>query len=168
MGDMALKNTEESCLEKLKEEYGKFRGKYKLPEFRELNRVFDIEESDFESDFLLRKIRKVISERVAGYLRFIEVILNPSIAPMFFFKIIKKLDSEDRKVLGEIYERLGKTEVDAVGLDLEYKEEKEAQFISELFETFDDNVGKQLKEIVGKLGGGKGVSKKESNGSYFG
>src|SRR4030042_4845830 len=94
-------------LDKLKQEYGKFKDKYNLPEFSELNKVFDIEDICTDTDFLLRKIRRTISEKVSGLLRFIEIILNPTNAPIFIFKLIKKMDEEDKKQLSEIYEILG-------------------------------------------------------------
>ncbi len=157
----------ESCLEELKQKYEVFRKKYKMAKFSELNELFDVEEVDVDTDFLLRKIRRVISEKIAGYLRFIEVILNPSNAPILFFKLVKKLDSEDRKVLGEMYERLGGIEVEVVGLDLKYDEKKEAEFIMEMHGLFGDFSDKLL-EIVRKLGNGESVKKREENGSYFG
>lgn len=156
-----------SCLEELKQKYEVFRKKYKTPEFLELNELFDIEEVDVDTDFLLRKIRRLIAERIAGYLRFVEVILNPSNAPMFFFKLVKKLDLEDRRILGEIYEKLGSVEVDVVGLDLKYDEKKEAEFIMRMHNLFGE-LSDNLSGIVKRLGNGEGFQKSDDNGSYFG
>lgn len=156
-----------SCLNELKKNYEIFRKKYDMPEFSELNRVFDIEEVDTDTDFLLRKIRRMIAERIAGYLRFIEIILNPANTPMFFFKLVKKLESEDKKVLGEVYERLGSVEVEVVELDLRYDEKKEAEFIMKMYDLFEDFSDKLLR-VVKKLGNGEGFQKNVNNGSYFG
>ena len=74
------KCSEEVCsLEELKLEFEKYKKKHNLPDFTDLNRVFDIEEIDIDTEFFLRKIRRLISDRVAGYLRFIEMILNESL-----------------------------------------------------------------------------------------
>jgi len=162
---------EENCLEKLKEEYGLIKEKYEFPEFLELNKVFDIEDIDSETDFLLRRIRRVISDRTAGYLRFVEIILNPSNSPMFFFKLINKLDEEDKKQLREINEKLGGFELEIVKLDLDYNEEKEADFIKKIYQSFNEEISKKLLEIVEKMCNGKGKEKgegKENQGSYFG
>lgn len=156
-----------SCLDELKKDYVVFRKKYNMVEFSELNKVFDIEDVDVDSDFLLRKIRRVIAERIAGYLRFIEIILNPANTPIFFFKLVKKLDSEDRKVLGEIYEKLGSIEVEVVELDLKYDEKKEAEFIMKIYNLFGDFSDKLLG-VVKKLGNGGSLQKSVNNGSYFG
>jgi hypothetical protein len=85
------------CLDELKKEYEKHKKKYNLPEFTDLNKLFDIEDVSIDTEFLLRKIRRSVSEKVAGYLRFIEIILNPSNAPIFFFKLVKKLDNDDKE-----------------------------------------------------------------------
>ncbi len=154
-------------LEELKQEYETFRQKYELPDFTELNKHFDIEEIDIETEFLLRKIRRNISEKIAGYLRFIEIILNPSNAPMFFFKLIKKLDSDDKTNLTKIYENLSSFEIKAISLDLNYDEQKEAEFIKNIqnnFKTFKN----ELLEVIKKLDNGEGVKIKNNNESYFG
>ncbi len=159
---------EESCLEELKVEYTEFRDRFGLPEFDKLNENFDIEGIDTDSDFLLRKIRRVMSEKIAGFLRFSELVLNPSNAPMFFFKLVKKLDSSDRIDLTEVYEKMGEFEVRAVGLDVNYSEEKEAGFIKDIYEDFEGGVKEKLGKIIEKLNNGKGNIKKIDNGSYFG
>ncbi|MBT4135488.1 hypothetical protein HOD75_03615 [archaeon] len=158
-----------SNLSELKEKYQVFQEKYDLPSFDEMNKLFEIEDIDSESDFLLRRIRRVVSEKIAGYLRFVEIILNPSNAPIFFFKLVKKLDSSDSEILKEIYDVLGKFEVEVIGLDLDYNEEKEAEFINKIFKIFNEDIRIKFLAIVEKLGNGEGKKKsKESNGSYFG
>jgi len=134
----------------LRQEYERFRKKHQLPDFTELNKLFDIEEIE-EGEFLLRKIRRTISEKIGGYLRFVETILNPSTAPMFFFKLIKKLENEDRTTLAEIYEKLGNSEVEALSLDLDYDEKKEAEFINKIYNLFQKEVKNKLAEIIKKL-----------------
>ncbi|MFA5855955.1 MAG: hypothetical protein WC867_01245 [Candidatus Pacearchaeota archaeon] len=155
-------------LEKLKLEYSKFEKKYPLPNFNKLNEFFDVEEIEVESDFLLRKIRRLISERVTGYARFVDIILNPSNAPMFFFKLIKKLDNKDKESLSEVYEILGKLEVEILTLDLEYSEKNEAEFIIKCTNLFENNVKNKFLEIVKKMNGIENNSKKENGASYFG
>jgi len=169
MRDMIKPEKQECCsnLEDLKKEYEKFKKKYDLPKFFELNKLFDVEELDVETDFLLRKIRRIISDRIAGYLRFIETILNPSNAPMFFFKLIKKLESKDKEVLSEIYEVLGSFEIELIKLDLYYEEEKEAKFIKDSFKLFNEEIREKLLKITNKLGDGDDT-KKENNNSYCG
>lgn len=162
-----IKDKEYMNLEDIKKEYEKFRKKYDLPKFTKLNEYFDIEDLvGYESEFLLRKVRKIVSEKIAGYLRFFEVILNPSNAPIFFFKIIKKLDSKDKETLNIIYEEFGNLEIEIVRLDLEYDEKKEAEFIKNIFKIFSDIKADVLKIINKMLSNGN--KEEAGKGSYFG
>jgi len=156
-----------SNIEELRKEYGKFREKYGLPEFSELNKVFDIEDVDTDTEFLLRKIRRVLSDRITNYLRFSEVILNPTNAPMFFFKLIKKLDDSDKAILGELYETLGNLEIEIIDLDLDYSEEKEAEFIKKIFRIFNEHIKLDLLKVIRKMSNGEDKKKEDSRG-YFG
>jgi hypothetical protein len=160
--------TEESSLRILKEEYTRYRDKYNLPGFHELNQIFDIEDVEYETDFLLRKIRRVILDRVVGYLRFIEIMLNPSNAPMFFFKLVGKLEKEDKEALTELYEKLGKFELKAIKIDLDYLEEKEADLIKELYNVFHEEIRGILLKTVMKLENGKEGKQASGDECYFG
>ncbi len=153
-----------SGLEELRKEYGKIKEKYELPEFSDLNKLFDVEDIEVDTEFLLRKFRRVISERIAGYLRFIEIILNPSNAPMFFFKMIKKLEEEDRKNLSEVYDVLGKFELDLLSLDIDYFEVREAEFIKNVYEVFENDVKVKLLVVVDRMGNDSEGVKKDGNG----
>ena len=155
-----------SCLDELKRQYGEFSKKYNLVDFSELNKLFDIEEVDTETDFLLRKIRRVIADRIASYLRFVELILSPSNAPMFFFKLVQKLEENDKIILGEIYEKLGNFEIEIIALDLNYNEQDEAEAIIKMYNVFLE-IKENLLEIIKRLS--NGVNKKRDlNRSYFG
>jgi len=157
-----------SSIEDLKKQYEELRKKYDLPEFSKLNELFDIEEVDIETEFLLRKIRRTISEKISGYMRFVEILLNPSNAPIYFFKLIKKLDNSDRENITSIYEKLGEFEIQMVSLDLEYSEENEAEFIDKIYKTFNDQIKNDFLVIMEKLKNGEENNSKKINGSYFG
>ena len=158
---------EPSPLESLKKQYKELKKKHDLPEFSELNELFDIEEVDIETEFLLKKIRITISEKLTAYIRFIEIILNPSNAPIFFFKLVKKLDGDDKENLANIYEILSNFELENISLDLDYSEKKEAEFITNTYDTFNNQIKKDFLLIIEKLKNGEENSKK-INGSYFG
>jgi len=158
---------EYSNLEQLKEKYEILKSNYNLPEFSELNNLFDLEEIDTDTEFLLKKIRRIISEKINHYLRFVEIILNPSNTPIFFYKLLKKLESEDKENLGEIYEKLGKIELKNISLDLDYSEKSEAEFIKKIYQIFTKEMKPKILEIVEKMNGPEEITKK-INGSYFG
>jgi hypothetical protein len=156
-----------SNLEELKLAYSKLQSQHQLPDFTILNKQFDIEEISIETEFLLRKIRRTITEKLNGYLRFIELLLNPSSAPMFFFNLVKKLNSDDKETLGKLYETLGNLETEAIPLDIDYNKQEEANFIIKSNETFNKEIKPKLLEISKKLMNGNHVPK-PNNGSYFG
>ncbi|MFA5259095.1 MAG: hypothetical protein WC979_07750 [Candidatus Pacearchaeota archaeon] len=157
-----------SNLDDLKKAYEVLKQKYDLPEFYDLNKFFDIEEIEVESDFLLRKIRRITAERISSYSRFADFVLNPSNAPMFFFKVLKKLDDKDKEMLGNVYELLGKIEIEVISLDLDYSELKEADFIKKVFKLFDEEIRIKFLGVMDKLSNGEKQQKKEGNVSYFG
>ena len=157
-----------SNLEELKLAYSKLQSQHQLPDFTILNKQFDIEEISIETEFLLRKIRRTITEKLNGYLRFIELLLNPSSAPMFFFNLVKKIDSNDKETLSKLYETLGNLETKAIPLDIDYNEKQEAEYIINSQQTFNNEIKPQLLEISKKLMNGKSNNVKPNNGSYFG
>ena len=157
----------ENSLSELIKKYNQLKEKYNLPEFSELNETFDIEEIDSETELILRKIRKNIGEKMANYSRFTEIILNPSNAPIFFFKILKKLDNADKDSLSKIYEILGNYELKSLSLDIDYNEKNEAEFIKESYNIFNKNIKNELLKIIEKLNSPEENSQK-INGSYFG
>ncbi len=159
--------TPENPITELINKYKPLQEKYQLPEFSELNKLFDIEDIDPDTEFLLRKIRRTISDKIANYLRFTEIVLNPSNAPMFFFKILKKLNSEDKEALTKIYEQLGKSELKMLSLDIEYDEQKEADFINETYKSFTEEIKEEFLKVIEKLNNGEENSVK-INGSYLG
>ncbi|MAG02727.1 hypothetical protein CMI42_05300 [Candidatus Pacearchaeota archaeon] len=156
-----------SGLEELKLDYQELSKKHKLPDFTELNKQFDIEDVQLDTEFLLRKIRRIITEKITNYIRFVELLLNPSSAPMFFFNIIKKLETTDKTALSKIYEKLSSLEVQTISLDLDYNEEKEVLFINKAFELCSKEIKDSLLEIMKKISNGNNITKR-NNGSYLG
>jgi len=158
----------ERKLDRLKKDYETLAKKYKLPDYKTLNEEFDIEKvAEQETDTLLREIRKVIMDKVIAYLRFIELLLNPSQAPMFFFALLKGLDNDDKKLLEELYTKLGKLEIEVIEVDNDYSEKGEAEFIKRISAKWKE-VKEGMKKISKslKLSWEKKTEKKEK--SYLG
>ena len=137
----------------LKKDYEVLKNKYKLPRFQQLNEDFEIERvADRETDMLLREIIKAITEKAVAFLRFLELVLNPTNAPFFMFAILKNLSANDKKLIEEIYEKLCEFEIKAISLDMEYKEKSEAGFISYSAKKWQSmhSEMKELGEIISK------------------
>jgi hypothetical protein len=138
----------ESNLEDLKKDYLSIQKKYNLPEFSDMNKDFHIEKAcEAETDYLIREVRRFIADKFSNYLRFIETILNPVNAPMSIFSIIKTINAEEKKKLTEIYKDLIKSEVRVIELDIEFSEEKEADFIREVYELW-QKIKKDLLDVI--------------------
>ncbi len=141
----------ESSLEELKKDYLVLQKKYNLPSFKELNEEFDIEKAaEHETDCLIREIRKAIMDKVIAYLRFVEMLINPTSAPMFFFALVKCLTPPDKKALENIYGKLGSFEIDVIELDCHYVEKKEAEFVKKMYDKWQE-IEKEMLGIVETL-----------------
>jgi len=158
----------ESCLADLKNNYSILSKKYSLPSFEELNQEFQIEKlAEIETDYLLREIRKFITEKFSNYLNFIETLLNPASAHMFVFTVIKTLENKDKENLSELYKKLSRKEVETIRLDLDFSEKSEAEFIKNSFE-FWKNIKDGLLEIVAVIEKNWDVKVEKVGKGYFG
>lgn len=155
-------------INKLKEEYEKLQKKNKLPTFKELNEDFHIDKiAEAETEILIREVRKFVGDKLANYMRFVENLINPVNAPMFVFSMIKLLDNDDKKKLSDIYKELVKIEIKFIEADLEFNEEKEADFIKNSYK-FWQATKKDILGIMDKINK-KWDDKSESNNKgYFG
>ena len=159
---------EEQTLEKLKKDYEIIQKKHSLPDFEKLNEDFCIEKAvEFETEILIREVRKFVGDKIINYMRFIENFINPVNAPMFVFSIIKILDAEEKKKLSEIYKELMKKEIKFIELDLEFDEEKEAEFIKDSYE-FWQGIKKDLLEIMRKINSRWDDKSEVNSKGYFG
>ena len=158
----------EPCLDELKKRYKAIQGEYKLPDFAYLNENFEIEKlAENETDFLLREIREIILEKAVAYLRFIEMLLNPSSAPMFFFSLVKGLSADDKKVIERLYENLIEFEIIGIELSNEYSEKREAEFIKNIRKEWDDVKG-DMGLLTNSIKLSWKIKKEKSGREYFG
>ncbi len=158
----------ESDLERLKKEYLKIQKKYGLPEFKELNQEFSIEKvAEVETEILVREVRKLMAEKLAGYMRFAETLLNPVNAPMFVFSIIKTLGNEEKKTLAEIYKKLAENEINLIELDTMFSEKGEADFIKHSYKLW-KGISKEVMNILDSVKKNWGNKFEVNNKGYFG
>jgi len=159
---------EKSDLESLKENYKKIQVEHNLPSFEKLNEDFGIERiAEIETDFLIREVRKCVADRFSNYLRAIEGILNPANAPMFIFSIIKAINSREKEKFTEIYKKLAEIELELIELDIEFSEEKEAEFIKNSYKKWQE-IKKDLLEIFKIIKDNWNKKFDVSGKSYFG
>lgn len=161
---------EKSCeeeLEILKEKYEKLKQKYGLPEFKELDEEFEISKIGSYSETTLRDIRKAMCEKLSLTLNLIELLLNPANGSMFYMYLIRWINGKEKEKLNNLFEKLGEIEIDSLELEVNYSEEKEANFINANLKKWKE-IKPNLAEVISSFKDNwkKSVTKKEK--SYFG
>lgn len=155
-------------LEELNRRYGKYRKKYKLPSFSKLNQDFEIEKiQEKETEFLLREIRRAMSDKIVAFLRFFELFLNPTNAPVFVLAMLKTLSARDKELIEKIYHNLVSFELTSITLDIIYEEKKEAEFIKHVFKRW-QSFKSELQEFSRIIERIKTKEKEKGRKSYFG
>jgi len=155
-------------LVELKARYYELQKKHGLHSFDEMNKDFYIEKIyEIETDILIREVRRMVGDRLANYMRFLESLLNPVNVPMFVFSIIKTISQEEKNKLSEVYKKLIRNEIMFLELDLEVNEAKEAQFIKDSFELWQETK-KELGGIFEKAKKNFGGKAEENSKGYFG
>lgn len=156
-------------LAKLKELYRNLQSRYNLPDFDRLNEEFAIEKATKdETDFVLREIRRYMADKFLDYFRITESILNPSNNPsMFIFSLTKTFDAKDREKLAELYKKLAKIEIWLMELDIEYSEQKEAEFIKEAYVLWQD-IKKEIKGTIEVIKKNWDNKLEDNSKGYFG
>jgi hypothetical protein len=134
--------------EDFKKDYEIIREKYNLPSFQEMNENFQIEKViECETEFLIKEIRKNVSEKFSNYLRFVEILLHPVSAPIFVFSVLKAMTLDEKNKLTKAYTELAKLEISAIKLDLVFSEEKEAEFIKDSYEIW-KRIREDILEVI--------------------
>jgi len=135
-------------MEKIKTKYQELSKKHKLPPFDKLNNEFEISSIE-ETEFLLREIRRKITEKIENYKKVLDGVLQPdtSYTDMYeasaltseeidnAFKLLKKLMNLDRY---SIETSIGETD------------EKTARFLKLIYEDWPE-INKSFLIIINKL-----------------
>lgn len=139
----------EKIIEKYREDYQKIAKKHSLPSYEELNNYFDIEDlSGKNTQRPLRIIRRRIAEKTSTYLRFLEVFLNPSSAPLFYMVLTKNMPADGRKMINETYFDLGRIEIEHLKMEVkDYDEGEEAEIIKDFYNIW-NKVRKQMVTLT--------------------
>ncbi len=120
----------------LKKIYGDFEKKYNLPSFDEMNSIFEIGKIDVNSGNLLRDIRKFAIEKIAHYVRLIEIMLNPSQASPMFLMLLKEITSKDKKIIEEVFSVFIELEISSYYLDITSSETKEVDILKKVYSVW--------------------------------
>jgi len=155
-------------LKDLKARYEKLSKKYKLPSFKELNECFEIDRIERDIDHVLREVRKVMMDKIIGYIRFIEMMINPAQAPPMFMIFVKTVSDTERKIIENVYKNFVELELTALKLEIDYSEEGEAKTIKDIFNVW-NKVKPDMLKVLGVMekNWNSSSSEKKEKG-YFG
>jgi hypothetical protein len=159
---------ERKVLSEIKKQYEPLRKKYKLLSFDDMNKEFEIEKvQERETDFLLREVRRAVSEKIVAFLKFLELFMNPASAPLFVLLSLKNIGPDQKEKIEELYKELVEIELSSVALDLDYKEIEEAKFILRVVKRWKE-VKKDLTSVFSEIEKihSKDLDKKTKN--YYG
>ena len=123
----------ENNIRKLKMDYAPLAKKYKLPDFDGLNRDFEIEKIEKETDYVLRTIRKAMMEKTVNSLGFLEMLMNPVNVPRMYLACVKSLTSEDMKTIDRIYRTFADLILASLEREVNYSEQGEAEMIKLIY-----------------------------------
>ncbi|MBU2634114.1 MAG: hypothetical protein KJ674_02630 [Nanoarchaeota archaeon] len=131
----------------VKEEYEKI--KYKLPKFNDLDHEFEISLIK-DKEFLLRSIRRKMSEKLIFFCRIIESLLYPTANHIINMNEVKEFSEDEKKNMEKIYKKLMVFERDSLNTDVEPDEKKDVEFINDLFKGW-PNLKKDILKITKKM-----------------
>lgn len=154
-------------LKDLKRKYEPIEKKYNLPSFEQLNIDFEIEKITVESDFLLRVIRKIMMDKIIGFLNFFEkIISNPTGMPRVYYPFIKSITVEDRKEMEKIYDDMGALSLESLELEIITSEKAEAKMVKKIYDCW-EKIKQQLYNLAEKMKTSDGQTIRKEK-SYFG
>ncbi|MEM4397484.1 MAG: hypothetical protein QW757_02555 [Candidatus Woesearchaeota archaeon] len=134
----------------IKNKYLELKKKYNLPDYNELNLLFDLEDISEDSDLILQRIRIKIYEKIGFYSELFENILQPesSLADLYEAHYI---DDNTKNSAYSIYKKLIKILRKSNLVSLNNTEENNATFINETMREFNllkTEIEKHLKRRI--------------------
>lgn len=118
----------------IKKQYEILRKKYSLPDFDSINTEFEISSIENE-DFLLREIRRKITEKLDFYGKILESLIQPDTASLSAMHECKFIEDDEKENIYNIYKKLMIINRNSIIASLESDKEN-ADFIKISFEEW--------------------------------
>ena len=159
---------QEKTVEEIKAEYEKIAKKHDLPNFEKFREDFDIDKLLEKAEgFLIRDVRRTMTEKISAYLHVFETFVNPASPPLFVFTFLKNYTEVDKKKINKIYMELTKLQIANMKLDTIYNEKSEIEFIKKTFASWQD-LKKDIYSIIERFGEELDKNSETKEKSYFG
>jgi hypothetical protein len=133
----------------LKEKYHKLKDKYSLPDYIEINKDFDIEDLNDDSDILLQKVRIKIYEKMDYFAHLLSFSIQPDteLSDMYESKYI---DDDTREAAFVVYKTILRLLRLSSLVAIDNSDEENAKFIKEAYKAWQE-LKPELKEHLRKL-----------------
>jgi hypothetical protein len=133
----------------IKEKYLALKKKFSLPEFEAINLDFEVEDINDETELVLVKIRQKMTEKIEFYANMIENRLQPesSLGDMYEAHYINDDEKNDAYA---IFKKFMFIIRESSMVAVSNKEEENAKFIKDTFETW-SSIKQDLKSHISKL-----------------
>lgn len=140
--------------------------KHKLPNFKELDSEFEI---SFIKDkpFLLRSIRRRLTEKVILCCRIIESLIYPTQSNIITAIESKELSEEQKKKMESIYKKFMIFERESLRLDMNPSDKDDADYINNVFNKWFE-FKKEMIKVVEFMKDSWVKEEKLDENNYFG
>ena len=151
----------------LKLRFEKIKTKYKLPSFTDIDERFELDRIERDTDFILRGVRKIMMDKIIGYIRFLEMMISPSQAPPMFMMFIRNMTEDELGVLQQVYKALVDLELISLKLEIDYDEKEEATAIKNIFNVWEKQKP-QLRSVLTMMEKNWNSTSPKKDKAYFG
>ena len=154
----------------LKEDYEKLKKSYKLPNYEDLDREFELlyVTKLEEIKFPLRFIRRRITDKISWFCNMLQNIIQPNTGSLISLEESKFFSDNDRQKIIAVLKELMDVERESLMLEVTFSEKEDAEFINNIYIKW-NKIRKDIAyftEILKK--GWKEEVKKEEKEHYFG
>lgn len=137
-----------------------------LPEFNELDTIFEISAIEKDS-FLLRAIRRKMTDSMQQYITFLEGLLNPGTTVSALHES-RYLSEHDKKEIADLYTELMRLQRTALYAELSKNDKQDADFISALCKLW-PSISKKIAVLLTNVKSGWDNQEQEDiQQTYFG
>ena len=154
----------------LKEEFDKLKKNYKMPNYEDLDREFELlyVTKLEEIKFPLRFIRRRITDKISWFCNMLQNIIQPNPGSLISLEESKFFTDKDRQKIIVVLKELMNIERESLMLEVAFNEKEDAEFINNLYNKW-DKIRKDIAYFTEALKKGwKEEVKKEEKEHYFG
>ena len=148
----------------VEKEYEKL--KYKLPNFKELDSEFEVSFIK-EKEFLLRGIRRRVTEKIILSCRIIESLIYPTQSNIITAIESKELSEEQKKKMDYLYKKFMIFERESLRLDIDPSDKGDVDYINDVFNKW-IKFKKDMIKIVEFMKDSWIKEEKSDKNNYFG